>query len=134
MTQQALEKLLYQDVNWYMREYPLNKLTDPVILERLSFRVMSTDCWRGYIGTWAIREDRLYLIDIEGRMSDGSDAKLLSIFPGADQGIFAQWVTGWYRIFRSDVPDWEWRQENADLKFERAFAIKDGVVQPKRLR
>lgn len=43
----------------------------------------STACWRRYIGTWEIRDDRLYLNSIAGRF------KLIT-----DRPIFAEWFSG----------------------------------------
>lgn len=47
----------------------------------------STACCRGYIGTWEIRNDQLYLIDIVGcyQMIDNNP-------------IFADWVSGLMRV------------------------------------
>ena len=49
--------------------------------------ISSTACWRGYIGTWEIQNDRLYLIDIVGcyQMTDNNP-------------IFADWVSGLMRV------------------------------------
>lgn len=56
-----------------------SKNVDPVI--------GSSACWRGYIGTWEIQNDRLYLIDIVGcyQMIDNNP-------------IFADWVSGLMRV------------------------------------
>ena len=43
----------------------------------------STACWRGYIGTWEIQNDRLYLVNIVGCYQMVDDAP-----------IFADWVSG----------------------------------------
>lgn len=41
----------------------------------------STACWRGYVGTWEIRDKRLYLVKLQGRfVLDG------------DEPLFADWV------------------------------------------
>ena len=43
--------------------------------------VGSTACWRGYVGTWEIRDKRLYLVKLQGRfVLDG------------DEPLFADWV------------------------------------------
>ncbi|NES96688.1 MAG: hypothetical protein F6K32_15910 [Desertifilum sp. SIO1I2] len=56
-----------------------SKNVDPVI--------GSTACWRGYIGTWEIQSDRLYLVDIAGcyQMIDSNP-------------VFADWVSGLIRV------------------------------------
>jgi hypothetical protein len=38
-----------------------------------------------YVGFWAIREDRLFLIDIETKISDGSATNFLDLFLGGEE-------------------------------------------------
>lgn len=54
--------------------------------------VNSTACWRRYIGTWEIRERRLYLTHLVGRYE---------LLPGPS--LLADWFTGVLRIPRGDV-------------------------------
>lgn len=52
----------------------------------------STACWRGYIGTWEIREGRLYLKRIQGRY------EMIG-----DDPILADWFSGILRIPRGGL-------------------------------
>lgn len=53
--------------------------------------IFSTGCYRQYVGTWAIRDELLYLDHIEGcRRIDPAEP------------ILAEWISGWLCI--SDVP------------------------------
>jgi len=45
------------------------------------FQSNCTALWRGYVGTWEIIENRLYLIIISGVIQDGEKAQLSTIFP-----------------------------------------------------
>ncbi len=45
--------------------------------------VFSTACWRGYIGTWEITKNRLFLVKIEG---------IYEII--GNEPIFADWFSG----------------------------------------
>src|SRR5438552_11429156 len=49
--------------------------------------LMSTACWRGYQGTWEIKDGRLYLLDLRGRrqLREGGP-------------ILADWFSGVLRI------------------------------------
>jgi hypothetical protein len=47
----------------------------------------SSGCWRGYVGTWEIRDERLFLIGLVGRVR----------LVGGDP-LFAEWVTGVLRV------------------------------------
>src|ERR1700690_2290404 len=49
--------------------------------------VHSTACWRGYIGTWELKDGRFYLTNISGKYRvDGNDP------------VFADWFSGVLRI------------------------------------
>lgn len=54
--------------------------------------------WRSYVGTWEIRQDRLYLMAISARLPGNRDATLEDIFPGYPARVFAHWYTGRLRV------------------------------------
>ena len=60
-----------------------------------------TSCWRGYIATWEIIDDCLYLIDITFRTPDG-EAGLEYAFPNTTGKIKATWYSGELRIILGD--------------------------------
>ena len=47
-----------------------------------SFAENCTALWRGYVGSWEIRDDRLYLTGLEGTLQDGSQADGRDLLPG----------------------------------------------------
>lgn len=57
-----------------------------------------TALWRGYVGTWEIVDDRLYLVDLAGDLEDGSPASLATVFPNYPDRVFAHWYSGTIRI------------------------------------
>lgn len=54
--------------------------------------IMSTACWRGYRGTWEIRDEKLYLLHLRGRLA-------LS----GDDPLFAAWYSGTLHIPRGEM-------------------------------
>ena len=64
------------------------------------FAVHCTALRRGYIGTWEIRDARLFLIDIKGDYPDGTPASMERLFPSQPQRVFARWFTGTLRCPR----------------------------------
>jgi hypothetical protein len=62
--------------------------------DRLGTILGSTACYRGYLGTWEIKDDQLFLVSIEGRF------KLLGSEP-----LLADWFTGFLRVPRGPVVD-----------------------------
>jgi len=91
MTAQASD-ILYFDGNEYMLySEPLEEYfgQNP---PRPEIEATCTACWRGYIATWRIKRDKLYMVSIQ---SFGGDDLALKqkLFPGDDM-IFASWFTG----------------------------------------
>jgi hypothetical protein len=62
------------------------------------FEFTCTALWRGYVGTWEIVGDRLYLVGLTGTLKDGAEATLESVFPGYPDRVFAHWYSGTLRI------------------------------------
>jgi hypothetical protein len=91
MTLQLHESIIYEGRDLSMTTCPKVPLDHPRILELTDKdlfaagqpRVVSSSCWRGYIGSWEIKEGRLYLIKLE------RDLKLDMTTP-----LFADWVSG----------------------------------------
>ncbi len=76
------EKVEHSFDDWELPEDDLRiiKLNDREVRPDIT---QSTACWRGYIGTWEIIGDKLYLIALRGKY------KMLSSVP-----IIANWYTG----------------------------------------
>ena len=98
MSAQIPESLIYDGKQYAMFTLLLedyfnkNKMDSPFIAER-------TALYRGYIGTWEVRDDnKLYLIKLRGTLRDQSDATLESLFPDSPDGVFAEWCTGTARL------------------------------------
>ncbi|MDD1474991.1 hypothetical protein MEO41_27530 [Dolichospermum sp. ST_sed4] len=60
-----------------------------------------TSCWRGYIATWEIIDENLYLTDITIRTPNG-EAGLDYVFPNSTGKIKATWYSGELRIPQGD--------------------------------
>ena len=90
MTAQAAEKLIYKGEQFSLCNEPLGSFIQSNRLP-FKFEVTSTALWRGYIGTWTIEQERLYLIAIQGSIG------MEKLFPGFAHGVFAHWYTGTLR-------------------------------------
>ncbi len=66
--------------------------------ERPDFATNCTALWRGYVGTWEVIDDRLYLVSLSGTLRDGTKATLATIFPDYPERAFAHWYSGTLRI------------------------------------
>ncbi len=54
--------------------------------------ITSTACWRGYLGTWEIRDERLYLLRLRGRLAITGD-----------EPLFAAWYSGILHVPRGEL-------------------------------
>jgi hypothetical protein len=102
-TAQIPEKILYEGKSGSLFTNPLESYftkDNP----RPEFAAPHTACWRGYIGSWEIRENTLYLVDINAWMRDGSGKAapvgFNAVFPGKKAPLKAEWFTGTLRIPR----------------------------------
>jgi hypothetical protein len=93
MTIQISEKLLYMGKIHGMREAPLAMYFELEMVEP-AFEIQVSSLWRGYVGTWEIVDDRLYMVELTGKLEDGSDANLATIFPSHPDKVFAHWYSG----------------------------------------
>jgi len=66
MTAQEREMLYYNGKTYWLATEPLKQLFDLMGDDRPVLVSGSTSCWRGYVGTWEIENDKLFLIDFKG--------------------------------------------------------------------
>lgn len=96
MTDQFSESLIYQSSEYNLCTEPLGPFLESSA-STVKFHGSSTALWRGYIGTWAIENERLYLVKLSGRVeaTDGKrEVGLEALFPDYPDGVFAHWFTG----------------------------------------
>jgi hypothetical protein len=90
MTTQLYEKLLYKGQDVGMDQTPLYYYA-ALGGAFPTFVPQGTTLWRGYIGSWQIIDDRLYLVGISGTRQDGQETNLDTIFPEFPDRVFAHW-------------------------------------------
>ena len=102
MTAQFGEKLIIDGESHTMMTQPL-----AVYFElsgvKPEFEVSNTALWRGYVGTWEILRERLYLLKISANYTDRTSAKLEDFFPGYPDRVFAHWYSGTIRIPQGNI-------------------------------
>ena len=98
MTLQIAEKLTYNGKKYDLHTEPLKSYLYKHPIERPSCtRTFSTACWRGYVGHWAIEDNKLYLVELHSFEIPHRNA-LDDIFPG-QQKVFAEWFSGTIHTF-----------------------------------
>lgn len=96
MTAQFSETLLYKGEKLALCAEPLGSFLESAA-STVRFHADCTALWRGYIGTWSIEQDRLYLVALRGsvRIDDVvREVGLEALFPDYPDGVFAHWFTG----------------------------------------
>ncbi len=84
--------------------------------------VFSTACWRGYIGTWEIKDGRFYLKDLRGIF------KLLG-----DEPILADWFSGVLRVPRGERLQYVHMGFGSVYEEELHIKIEKGMVTASRV-
>jgi hypothetical protein len=97
MTAQFSELLMLEGKQHALCSYPLASYF-ALGGESVAFRASSTALSRGYIGTWEILDQRLYLIRLQGWLQAESPVSLETVFPGYPQRVFAHWFSGTLRL------------------------------------
>lgn len=83
--------------------------------------VMNTACWRGYQGTWEIRDGRLYLVGLSGNME----------LVGSDP-IFAEWFSGTLRVPRGEILEYVHMGFETIYEKEEWLTVRRGEIVASR--
>jgi hypothetical protein len=127
MTAQIGEKLICEGREVRMCTEPL---ADYFTLggHRPEFESNCTALWRGYVGTWEVVNDRLYLVGLEGILEDGSEATLETVFPGYPERVFAHWYSGTLRIPEGRLMEYVHMGYGSTYERDRFLKIEKGIV------
>ena len=100
MTTQAGDILSYNGTKTTIATEPLK----PYLEKRsdVSFIFKSTALVRGYIGTWKIKNKKLYLVSLVGFIENNDKVDLKYLFPNKTE-VFADWFCGDIRIPEGDL-------------------------------
>ena len=133
MTAQIAEKLRYQGDDVAMGTNPLS---DYFAMGGTSPRFESncTALWRGYVGSWEIVDDRLYLIGLNGTLEDGTEASLATIFPGFPDRVFAHWYSGTIRLPQGKQLEYVHMGYGSTFERDLFLDIERGVIVATRVR
>ncbi len=133
MTAQVHENLIYKGQETSMCTEPLQAYF-ALGGVKPDFVVDSTALWRGYIGTWEIVNDRLYMVGLTGTLQGGVEATLENIFPGYPDRVFAHWYSGTLRIPEGSLLQYFHGGFASVYERDRFLKVREGVVVDCRLR
>ena len=129
-TGQIGEKIIIGRDTLWMLSCPLKADTtlSRKVSERLDPKVMCTALWRGYIGTWRLENETLYLEAIH--LFNGKRVNLDGIFDAyLENGrIAARWFSGEIRVVRGEQVYYEHMGFAQYHEHETIYSLCDGVV------
>lgn len=135
MTAQEMERLIYNGREVSMASEPLaTYLSNLKVKPRFSPR--SSGCWRGYVGTWEIKDDKLYLIDLECGIVNIAENKYLKagldfFFPDKKE-VLAEWYSGEIRIPLGDMLEYVHGGYESSFEKDIFLEFKNGLLIRKR--
>ena len=125
MTIQAGDILSYNGEKTTIATEPLK----PYLKTRsdVSFIYKSTAFVRGYIGTWKIRNKKLYLISLLGFVNNNEKVDLNYLFPNKIE-VFAGWYSGDIRIPEGELLKKINLGYASVFEKDRILNIKEGIL------
>jgi hypothetical protein len=99
---------------------------------RPKFLGFNSACKRGYVAQWEIRKDRLYLVGME--MICQTDATFASLFPGGEEGVFADWVSGDLTCPYGNLVKYEHAGFARTLEHELILSVENGILRLARVK
>ncbi len=133
MTAQVREILYYNGEKYRLSSEPLKPLLD-IIGDDNPFhnlKVCSTACWRGYVGSWEIDEDKLFLVGLEGFSKENEELSLDNLFPNQNK-VFAEWFTGEIKIPQGKMLHYEHMGYMSIFERDLFFEFEKGTLIKKR--
>ena len=135
MTAQAPEHLLYKGEELTLCSEPLGPFLE-FSGSTVKFDARCTALWRGYVGTWSIENDRLYLVAIKGSVitdDEMSEVGLDALFPDYPDGVFAHWFTGELRCPSGALLNYVHGGYGSTYEKDLFIRVQRGVVLEERV-
>lgn len=135
MTAQFSERLIYQGKELMLCSEPLGPFLE-FSASTLKFQYPHTALWRGYVGTWRIENDRLYLIKLDGWVFADNvtrEVGLDALFPDYPDGVFAHWFAGELRCPIGAMLRYVHGGYGSTYENDLFIRVKQGVVLSERV-
>ena len=128
MTAQFSEKLTMSRKKYSLLTEPLEdyfELTESSPI----FMAGCSALWRGYIGSWKIAYNKLYLVGVDAHLEDKQRAcTLQDIFPEATGSVFANWYSGVLRVPQGELINYVHMGYESTYERELFITVESGVV------
>lgn len=131
-TSQYLDLLIVGDTTFELCNFPLEVYLEHKgnrIIGQHKLEVKETALYRGYIATWELKNDSLFLVHLKD--GQDKDAKEISLFDefGSNR-IFSYWVTDMLRCLQGEVLQYdEFDRYSSIYEGEGYYAIEKGKLK-----
>ena len=125
MTTQAGDILSYNGEKTTIATEPLKSYLDT--RSDVGFISKSTALVRGYIGTWEIKNNQLYLILLLGFVENNKKVDLSYLFPNKTE-VFADWFSGDIRIPEGELLNKINLGYASIFEKDRILSFKEGIL------
>ena len=133
MTAQIAERMIHEGQTVSLMSNPLDVYFD-LIGEQSRFEVTCTALWRGYVGTWEIVGDRLYLVGLDARYKSGERVRVDTLFPGYGERVFAHWYSGTLRLPQGKRIRYVHGGYDSEFERDLLLSVEHGVVVRREVR
>lgn len=94
----------------------------------------TTANWRGYVGTWEIRDGALYLVKLGSPCHEPNDAPLDAVVPGASSPQRAYWFSGTLTIpLVKKSSSWHLGEDFMLMRYELVTVVNGVVTERKTI-
>jgi hypothetical protein len=141
MTCQQSDILIHRGERLSLCATPLETYFENRSKARPTFICPSSCLWRGYVATWEIRDQMLYLVGIEGEIGDGPCAQenlrpatLADVMGVRPEPILADWVHGELRCPEGKLLQFTRHAFGGIYERDRLFRFSSGCLNEEMLR
>ena len=131
MTAQKREILFFEDEFHSMVTEPLEPYLASLKVP-VKFEAPTTNCWRGYQGTWKIENDRLFLTKLDAYVFGYRKVDINYLFPG-EPVVFANWFTGEIKLQEGELLYYVHQGFESIYSFDLFLELENGKLLNTRL-
>jgi hypothetical protein len=112
-------------------KYPINSEPLSAYIENLpikpKFVAPSTACWRGYIATWKIIDNKLHLIELDATTENYAKRDITFLFPGQKK-VFAEWFSGTIEALGGGLIEYHHQGYHSKYKYSYVHTFENGIL------
>jgi len=124
MTAQMCDKIILEDQEYLLYCEPLEAFWDK-FNPKPDFEPLHTACWRGYLASWTVQNDRLFLTGIE---TENANLDLVKVFSGKKTPIFADWFSGQLRIPKGEMTQYIHMGYESKYESDLYLFVENGTI------